>query len=308
MKKALITGVLGQDGSFLSEKLLKDGYEIIGVVRPETEIDINEFEIIKLDLSSKKCVQKIIEEKKPSHIFNFAGETNVFDPYEHPTKTYELNCTIPLNFIENIFKINREIRFFQSSSSLMYGKSPHREINEESEPHPLYPYGFSKLLIHNLIKEYREEFGMFLCSGILFNHDSERRGEKFFTQKIISGIKNILEKKIDFIEVGDIDIYKDISYAGDFVNAIKLIMEQDVAEDYVLGSEKVISMRDFIKKSFDYVNLDYNNYIKVNELFIKNKNKTIIVSNTSKIKKNLNWSTTTSIDDMIKIMIENKLK
>jgi len=308
MKIALITGVLGQDGSFLSEKLLNDGYEVIGIVRPTTEIVSGNFELIKLDLFSKESVEKLIRQKKPTHIFNFAGETNVFDPYGCPTKTSELNCTIPLNIIEGIFKVNRDIRFFQSSSSMMYGRSPYRVINEESEPFPLYPYVVTKLFIHNLIQEYREEFKMFLCSGILFNHDSERRGNNFFTQKIVLGIKDILEKKLTHIEVGDIDTYKDISYAGDFVDAMKLMMEQKFPEDYVLGKGEVISMREFIKKSFNYVGLDYENYIKINESFIKNKNKTIIVSDTSKIVQNLNWSATTSMDELIKIMIDNKIK
>lgn len=308
MKRAIITGVLGQDGSFLSEKLLNDGYEVIGIVRPTTNINNDDFEKIKLDLFSKESIEVLIKQKKPTHIFNFAGETNVFNPYENPTKTSELNCTIPLNIIESIFKINREIRFFQSSSSMMYGRSPYRVINEESEPFPLYPYGVTKLFIHNLIQEYREEFNMFLCSGILFNHDSERRGNNFFTQKIVLGIKDILEKKLTHIEVGDIDTYKDISYAGDFVDAMKLMMEQNFPEDYVLGKGEVISMREFIKKSFNYVGLNYENYIKINESFIKNKNKTIIVSDTSKIVQNLNWSATTSMDELIKIMIDNKIK
>lgn len=308
MKRAIITGVLGQDGSFLSEKLLNDGYEVIGIVRTTTNIINNDFEIIQMDLSSKEEVDRLIREKKPTHIFNFAGETNVFNPYGCPTKTLELNCTIPINIIESIFNTDRDIKFFQSSSSMMYGRSPIKKINEESTPFPLYPYGVTKLFIHNLIKEYREEFNMFLCSGILFNHDSEKRGQSFFTQKITLGIKDILDKKITHIEVGDIDIFKDISYAGDFVDAIKLTMEQDIPKDYVLGSERVISMREFLQKSFSYVGLDYLNHIKINESFIKNKNKTIIVSDTSKIKRDLNWSTKKSIDDLIKIMIDNKIK
>lgn len=306
--KALITGVLGQDGSFLSEKLLQDGYEVIGIIRPNKEIPHKNFEILSVDLTSKEHVEKTIKEKKPTHIFNFAGETNVFDPYSNPTKTAELNCTIPLNIIETIFKLDKQIKFFQSSSSLMFGRSPNQSINELSKPYPLYPYGVTKLFIHNLIKEYREEYNMFLCSGILFNHDSERRGNNFFTQKIVLGIKDILEKKRTHIEVGDIDVYKDISYAGDFVDAIKLIMEHQNPEDYVLGSERLISMREFIEKSFDYVGLKYENYIKINESFIKNKNKTIIVSDTSKIKKNLSWSAVTSMDELIKKMIDNKIK
>jgi GDPmannose 4,6-dehydratase len=164
------------------------------------------------------------------------------------------------------------------------------------------------LYSHNLIKEYREEFDLFCSSGIFFNHDSEKRGDKFLTQKIILGIKDILDKKTNTIKLGNIDVHRDISYAGDFMDAVKLMMESNNPTDYVLGSEKLTSIREFIEKSFNYVGLDYKNHIEQDKDFIRTKNDIILVSDITKIKNNLGWKTTKNIDDIIKIMINDKIK
>jgi GDPmannose 4,6-dehydratase len=190
----------------------------------------------------------------------------------------------------------------------MYGRSTINKINEGTPTSPIYPYGITKLYSHNLIKEYREEFDLFCSSGIFFNHDSEKRGDKFLTQKIILGIKDILNKKTNTIKLGNIDVHRDISYAGDFMDAVKLMMESNNPTDYVLGSEKLTSIREFIEKSFNYVGLDYKNHIEQDKDFIRTKNDIILVSDITKIKNNLGWKTTKNIDDIIKIMINDKIK
>jgi GDPmannose 4,6-dehydratase len=306
MKIALILGSKGQDGQFLTEKLLSDNYKVFGVIRPN-QISDNK-NTISVDLTDIKNVEFLISELKPTHIFNFTGVSNVFNPYDNLDYSYKQNCLIPQNFLNSIVRYNKSIRFFQSSSSLMYGRSTVQKINEETPTSPIYPYGITKLYTHNLIKEYREQFGLFCCSGIFFNHDSEKRGPNFLTQKIILGIKDILDKKTNSIELGNIDVYRDISYAGEFMDAVKLIMESNNPTDYVLGSEKLTSMRDFIKKSFNYVNLDYKNYIEEDKDFIRSKDNIILISDTTKIKNNLGWETTKNIDDIIKIMINDKIK
>jgi GDPmannose 4,6-dehydratase len=306
MKRALILGSKGQDGQFLSEKLLLDGYEVFGVIKPNTNpLQKN---TISLDLTDIKNVEFVISKVKPTHIFNFAGVSDVFNPYDNLEFSYQQNCLIPQNFFNSILKIDKTIRFFQSSSSLMYGRSTINKINEETPTSPIYPYGITKLYSHNLIKEYREEFDLFCSSGIFFNHDSEKRGDKFLTQKIILGIKDILDKKTNTIKLGNIDVHRDISYAGDFMDAVKLMMESNNPTDYVLGSEKLTSIREFIEKSFNYVGLDYKNHIEQDKDFIRTKNDIILVSDITKIKNNLGWKTTKNIDDIIKIMINDKIK
>jgi GDPmannose 4,6-dehydratase len=306
MKRALILGSKGQDGQFLSEKLLLDGYEVFGVIKPNT--NSLQKNTISLDLTDIKNVEFIISKVKPTHIFNFAGVSDVFNPYDNLEFSYQQNCLIPQNFLNSILKIDKTIRFFQSSSSLMYGRSTINKINEETPTSPIYPYGITKLYSHNLIKEYREEFDLFCSSGIFFNHDSEKRGDKFLTQKIILGIKDILNKKTNTIKLGNIDVHRDISYAGDFMDAVKLMMESNNPTDYVLGSEKLTSIREFIEKSFNYVGLDYKNHIEQDKDFIRTKNDIILVSDITKIKNNLGWETTKNIDDIIKIMINDKIK
>jgi GDPmannose 4,6-dehydratase len=306
MKRALILGSRGQDGQFLSEKLFLDGYEVFGVIKPNT--NSSQKNTISLDLTDIKNVEHLISKIEPTHIFNFAGVSDVLNPYNNLDFSYQQNCLIPQNFLNSILKINTSIRFFQSSSSLMYGRGTVNKINEETPTSPIYPYGITKLYSHNLIKEYREEFDLFCCSGIFFNHDSEKRGDKFLTQKIVLGIRDILNKKTNSIKLGNIDVYRDISYAGDFMDAVKLIMESNNPIDYVLGSEKLTSIRDFIEKCFDYVGLDYKNHIEENNDFIRSKNDIILVSDTTKIKNNLGWKTTNNIDDIIKIMINDKIK
>jgi len=306
MKRALILGSKGQDGQFLSEKLLLDGYEVFGIIKPNT--NSLQKNTISLDLTDIKNVEFIISKVKPTHIFNFAGVSDVFNPYDNLEFSYQQNCLIPQNFLNSILKIDKTIRFFQSSSSLMYGRSTINKINEETPTSPIYPYGITKLYSHNLIKEYREEFDLFCSSGIFFNHDSEKRGDKFLTQKIILGIKDILNKKTNTIKLGNIDVHRDISYAGDFMDAVKLIMESNNPTDYVLGSEKLTSIREFIEKSFNYVGLDYKNHIEQDKDFIRTKNDIILVSDITKIKNNLGWKTTKNIDDIIKIMINDKIK
>jgi GDPmannose 4,6-dehydratase len=306
MKRALILGSKGQDGQFLSEKLLLDGYEVFGVIKPNT--NLLQKNTISLDLTDIKNVEFIISKVKPTHIFNFAGVSDVFNPYDNLEFSYQQNCLIPQNFLNSILKIDKTIRFFQSSSSLMYGRSTINKINEETPTSPIYPYGITKLYSHNLIKEYREEFDLFCSSGIFFNHDSEKRGNKFLTQKIILGIKDILNKKTNTIKLGNIDVHRDISYAGDFMDAVKLMMESNNPTDYVLGSEKLTSIREFIEKSFNYVGLDYKNHIEQDKDFIRTKNDIILVSDITKIKNNLGWKTTKNIDDIIKIMINDKIK
>ncbi len=304
-KRAIITGILGQDGSFLSEKLYEDGYEVVGIIRPNKIFKKKNYKIYGVDLNSKEEVKRFIKKIEPSHIFNFAGETNIFDPYSNIQNTWKQNFDIPLNLIQSIQEIDKSIRFFQSSSSLMYASGTNSVIDETSEVCPLFPYGISKASVFQLMKELRKKENLFLCTGIFFNHDSERRGENFFTQKVITGLKNIIDKKTNILELGDLDIEKDISYAGDFMDGVKLQMESNSPEDYIFGSGKLSLLRDFVSKAFEFFDFDYQEYVVTNSN--KFQNQKSLVSNPKKIKDMLNWETETTIQELIKIMIKNKI-
>lgn len=305
-KKALITGSLGQDGQFLSEKLLSRGYEVFGVVKKNKVFDKQNYRIFKSDLTNLQEVDEIISQIKPTHIFNFAGVSDIFDPYVNISNVYEQNCKIPLNLVESIINNNPEIKFFQASSSLMYENGNTKIINENSEIAPKYPYGISKASVFAQMKELREEKNLFLSTGILFNHDSEKRGKNFFTQKVVLGLKDILEKKTDKLFLGNLNVYKDISYAEDFVDGIILQMELDQPEDFVFGSAKPILLHDFVSKCFNLFGMDYRDYV----VSFEEKKPTIfgLVSEPKKAKDVLNWTTKRTIDDIVKIMIKDKIE
>ena len=305
MKKALIIGIHGQDGSFLKEKLLDSGYDVMGIVREiKLESRIDPVKIITGDLTDKNLVDGIVSDYRPTHIYNFAGVSNVLNPYENWDTVFDQNCKIPHNFLESILRIDNKIRFFQSSSSLMFGRSKDISIKEESRLEPIYPYGISKSYSHLMVKEYREAFGIFCVSGIFFNHESERRGRNFLTQKIISGIKEIIKGNSTHIKVGNIDALKDISYAGDFMDAVKLIMEESEPNDYVLGSGKLVSIRDFIQKAFAYFDLDYKKYIIEDRSLLRLNNPETLVANPEKIRLRLGWEHKKDLDDIIQLMVK----
>jgi GDPmannose 4,6-dehydratase len=182
-KKAIVTGSMGQDGFFLTKELIENSYEVVGIIRGSNkEISGLNHSVIIGDLTDPEFVEYLIKEVKPTHIFNLAGESNVFQPHEDVDKTYLQNCKIPQNILSSIVKYDRDIRFFQASSSLMYGRSNEFKINEDSKFSPIYPYGISKLYSHNMVGEFRNHYNIFACSGIFFNHESEKRGNNFFNR------------------------------------------------------------------------------------------------------------------------------
>ena len=305
-KTAIITGVLGQDGHFLSKKLIDFGYNVFGVVRKNKTYHKQDYNILEVDLTSKVEVRKLISDVNPTHIFNFAGVSNIFNPYDDMSKTFEQNCKIPINIIDCIIDLNPKIKLFQSSSSLMYAGGTEKIIDESSQISPKFPYGISKSYVFSQIKELRKEKGLHLCSGIFFNHDSEKRGEEFFTQKVVLGLKSIVENKTDKLTLGNLNVYKDISYAGDFMDGVISHMELDYPEDFVYGSGRAILLKDFVSKCFEYFDLDYKKYVVYDDE--KKPTKFGLLSEPKKIKNILGWEVTHTIDDIIKIMIQDKIK
>lgn len=282
-KKAIILGGYGQDGSFMHELLVKKGYNvfIIGNDRP---YDIH-FHITLV---------------QPDEIYNFAGVSNVINPYKSLNEVFEINAKLPQQILEAIYKVNKNIKYFQASSALIFGKDKSGYQNEETSYNPIYPYGAAKLYATNITKMFRDDLGLFACSGIFFPHESERRGEHFFTKKITHAAATKTK-----VVVGSLKAKRDFGYAPDYVEAAYLMLQNNIPTDYCIGTGELTSIEDFAKKSFDYVGLNYKDYVKVDESKTRINEAEILCANISKIKDEIGWKPTKNIDEIIHKMIDN---
>lgn len=286
MKKAIIIGIKGMDGSFMKELLLSKGYEVYGGRK-------------KVSNNSIKDWSEFIDNIRPDEIYNFAAYSNVFDPYENLDMIFYTNSLLPHTILKSIFKVDKSIKFFQASSRLIFG-------NNSSEV-DLYPYSMSKIIADNRVKHFRENHDMYCCSGIFFNHESERRPIEFFSQKIVHAAVSAYLGNIEKIEVGNLDSLRDIGYAKDYVEAAYLMMQNEKPKDYVIGTGKLISMREFTKKCFDNIALDYRDFIIENKNYRKDDVDSP-AADISDIKNDLGWMPSHSVDDIIKIMMGYRFK
>lgn len=310
--KILITGILGQDGQILTE-LLKKNHQIFGVTHLETsENRIKNFEvkhnvkIYKKDLIHIKNCMDLIEDVQPDIIVNFAGVTNVFNPWDNQLELVNQNLIIPVNILNTIKEINQNIFFFQASSSLMFGNSGTNEICEKTNLSPIYPYGIAKAFVHNLIDEYRINLNLQCSSGIFFNHDSFFRKNKFLTKKLASFVVNIEKSESKKISLGNLDGFIDISHAYDFMSGVKLIIENKMNENYVFSSGKLVKVYDLVKLFFEFKNLDIENYVEYDKT-LDRKNQTQIYGNNNKLKS-LGWESKFDLKLLVKNLIEMEEK
>lgn len=281
-KKALIVGMYGQDGSYMADLLKTKGYDVYPCTRQDNPHDL-------------------IDNIRPNEVYNFASTSNVFDPWSNLDEVFKTDALLPVKIMESILKIDKSIKFFQASSRLIFGDITGSK-NEESPLSPIHPYGCAKAYADTMVKEFRRVHGLFACSGIFFNHESPRRGNDFFSKKICRAA--VKGKKI---EVGNLYSFRDIGYAPDFMEAVYLMMQCDYATDYVIGTGVFISTGDFAKKAFDYVGLDYNNYLYTSSLLYRGSDTGLVNADISKIITNTGWRPKHNIDDIIKIMIEAEL-
>lgn len=311
MKRALILGIWGQDGSYMAELLASKGYEIYGVEKGFNKerldllrVSIPEAVVYQPDLENKEDVFNLVKNVNPDEVYNFAGISDIFNPWNKLDEIFKLNALLPQYFLEVIKDFNKNIKYFQASSCLIFGKDQSGVQNEKTPANPALPYGVAKLYADNMIKEFRREFGLYACSGIFYNHESPRRGANFFTKKISNAVKQIKKTQTDYIEVGSLSDLKDYGYAPDFMEAVYLMMHNVAPKDYVIGTAQLITNEEFIKKCFNYVNLDYQKYIKINNSLIRKNDLGILKADISEIKKDLNWKPQHSIDDLVSIMME----
>lgn len=306
-KTTIIAGIYGQDGTILSKKLLNRGDKIIGLIKKNStpKITYPEIDIIETDDLSYKKIYNIIQKTKPDEIYNFLGVTNVINPWDNPHEVYEKNFIFPLSILESIKIISKKTRFLQSSSSLIFGETKKTIQNETDSKFPIYHYGFSKKFTDDLIKMYREKFGLFCCSAIFYNHESEFRGEHFFTKKLIRESCEITKGIKEFIELGNLNSYRDYGYAGDYMDACIKILEYYKPDDYIVSSNNKIKLFDLVTIVFNKLGLDINKHLVINEKLTRYDSLSNLCGDNSKIKS-IGWSPKTTLDEMINIMIKHE--
>ncbi|TAL70783.1 MAG: SDR family oxidoreductase [Bacteroidetes bacterium] len=315
-KKALITGITGQDGSYLSRLLLEKGYEVIGLTRGLSESSTKNLQYLVIDsqiqldvcdLTDLSNVLHVIQKYQPNEVYNLAAQSSVGKSFEQPIGTISFNIVSVLNILESIKIIDKNIKFYQASTSEMYGKVEDLPINEESRIHPLSPYAVSKASAHWITVNYRESYGIKAWSGILFNHESYLRTKNYFVKKVITNSIEIANNKRKTLKVGNIDIKRDFGYSPDYVNAIWLMLQQNNPDDFVVCSGKSISLREIIEYVFNKfsipmskLELDYNLYRPTDIQDIYGDN--------SKSKQKLGWSYNKSFNEVLDLLIEEELK
>ena len=317
MKKALITGITGQDGAYLSELLLNKGYEVIGTSRKIVSnynwrlkhLKINkDVKILKIDSSDENKIKNIIKNESLDEIYNLSGISSVSDSFKNPIKTFKANTISCLQILNYIYEVNKKIKFYQASSSEMFGAS-NKTLNENSPFNPNSPYAEAKLINHLKVKELNENYNWPIFSGIMFNHESEFRNKDYLIMKIIRSAQEISINPNKRLTLGSLDYIRDWSYASDTVNAIYEITSKASTSDYVIGSGVGKSIKEMVNHIFNYFNLDWTNFVDINQNLLREGDPVNIVSDPSKLKRELNWNAEFNFNQMLDKCIKgfNKL-
>lgn len=311
MKAALITGITGQDGSYLAELLLEKGYKVFGLVRrssAQTFERINhlldKIEIVSGDLLDRGSIESALRAADPDEVYNLAAQSFVPDSFTQPVLTGNINALGATTLLDAIRVINPGIRFYQASSSEMFGKVQEVPQNEKTPFYPRSPYGISKVYAHWITVNYRESHKMFACSGICFNHESPRRGLEFVTRKItynVAKIKMGLQKEL---RLGNLEAKRDWGYAGDYVRAMWLMLQQDQPDDYVISSGKAHSVREVCEIAFSILGLDYKDHVIVDPKFFRPADVNFLLGDPTKARTKLGWECKVSFEELIKMMVD----
>lgn len=314
-KKALITGITGQDGSYLSELLLEKGYKVYGIIRRTSTPNIerirhiiNSIEILDADLSDFSSVFKAIKAVKPDEVYNLAAMSYVPVSWKEPILTVGIGGVGVINVLESIRLIDNKIRFYQASSSEMFGKVRETPQNENTPFYPRSPYGIAKVTGHWITVNYRESFNIFAVSGICFNHESPRRGLEFVSRKISYNVAKIKLGLAKELKMGNLDAKRDWGFAGDYVRAMWLMLQQREPEDYVVATGETHSVREFLEIAFNYVNLDYKKYVKIDKKFLRPAEVDRLIGDPTKIRTKLKWKPEVKFVDLVKMMVDADLK
>jgi len=312
-KIAIITGIKGQDGTYLSNFLLKKNYKVIGLCNPKNKsnIKLTNIYLKSIDLNDFKKISELIKKTKPNEFYHLAAQS--FINYKFEDEFFKLNPNINGThyILSSIKKYSPKTKFYFAASSEMFGDTKFFPQNENSEFNPRSAYGISKVAGFHLTKNYREAYNLFSCSGILYNHESPLRNENFVSKKITMAIARIISKKQKKLTLGNINSKRDWGYAGDYVEAMWKMLQQKKPQDFVIGTGKMHSVKDFLNIAFKYVGLDYKKYIKFDKKFMRPKDKAVLQADFSKAKKKLNWQPKTNFKQLVHKMVDfdiSKLK
>ena len=316
MKTALITGITGMDGSHLADFLLKKNYNVYGMIRRSSNVNFSNLELIKDkikfingDMTDQNSLLRCLKDSNPDEVYNLASQSFVGESWNTPEQTSNVTALGVLRVLESIREFNPKIKFYQASSSEMFGRMVENPANENTPFYPRSPYGVSKLYGHWITINYRESYNLFACSGILFNHESERRGIEFVTRKITDGVAKIHHGLQDYISLGNLDSRRDWGYAPDYVEAMWKILQNNKPTDYVIATGKDYSIKDFLDFSFKVIGInDWDQYVKIDPKFYRPAEVDVLRGDYSKAKKELGWEPKTSLEEMIIRMVNSDIE
>ena len=322
MKKALITGITGQDGSYLTELLLEKGYEVHGIIRRSSSFNteridhlykdphINDVKMFLHygDLSDSSNLSRLLEKIEPDEIYNLAAQSHVRVSFDMPEYTADVVGLGTIRILDAIKETQIKTKFYQASTSELYGKVVETPQTEKTPFYPRSPYACAKLYSYWITVNYRESYDMYACNGILFNHESPRRGETFVTKKITHAIAKILNKEQDKLYLGNLDSKRDWGYAKDYVEAMWLMLQQEKADDYVIATGETHSVREFLDEAFGLVGLDWKKYVEIDPRYYRPAEVDLLLGNPAKAKEKLGWTPKTTFKELVKIMLEYDLK
>ncbi len=315
MKKALITGITGQDGSYLAELLLEKGYEVYGLVRrlstPNiTRIDniIDKINLVEGDLTDQSSLNSAMKHVEPDEVYNLAAQSFVGTSWNQPVLTSDVTGLGAVRVLESVKNYSESAKVYQASSSEMFGKVCESPQNENTKFYPRSPYGCAKVYAYWICVNYRESYNLFISNGILFNHESPRRGLEFVTRKITDGVARIYHGRTKELRLGNLDAKRDWGYAKDYVEAMWLILQQKKPVDYVIATGESHSVKEFVERAFSEVGLDWKDYVKVDPKFMRPAEVDFLVGDASKARRELGWKPKVKFEELIKIMVKADLE
>jgi GDPmannose 4,6-dehydratase len=313
--KALITGVTGQDGSYLAELLLSKGYEVVGVVRRTShhsyeriEHLLDRIEVVAADLLDQHSLTVVLQDTQPDEVYNLAAQSYVPTSWTQPVLTGEFTALGVTRILEAIRLVHPRAKFYQASSSEMFGRVTETPQRETTPFYPRSPYGVAKVYGHWITVNYRESYNLYAVSGILFNHESPRRGIEFVTRKVTDGVARIKLGLAKEIPLGNLDARRDWGYAGDYVEAMWRMLQQPSPQDYVVGTGQTHSVRDLVDAAFGHVGLDWRKYVKSDPRYMRPAEVDVLQADPSKAKRELGWSPTVKFDELVAMMVDADLE
>ena len=314
-KVAFITGITGQDGSYLAELLLSKGYKVYGMVR-RASVDkferishiMDKVELIQGDLLDQYSLISALKKAQPTEVYNLAAQSFVPTSWAQPVLTSEFTAIGVTRMLESIRLVDTKIRFYLASRSEMYGKVLETPQSETTPFYPRSPYGVAKVYGHYITVNYRESYDLFAVSGILFNHESPRRGLEFVTRKVTDGVARIKRGLSSELRLGNLDARRDWGFAGDYVEAMWLMLQQDTPDDYVIATGETHTVKELVQVAFDHAGLDWEKYVKLDPAFIRPAEVDLLIGDPAKAKKNLGWTPKVSFEQLVKMMVDSDIE